>query len=99
MASYAVKDPRSGPYVLGLPLTVVSENTDARTTKNPVFELSYWRFGLRVAQEWRKRLGLAPNEKWNTVLNGLSPLPKEGGVYVLHEGIRDMWTKFNFEHP
>ena len=99
MASYAYFDPPSGRYVLGPPLTVVSENTDPKTTQNPAFELSYWRFGLRVAQEWRKRLGLAPRPEWEKVLQGLAPLPEQDGLYVLHEGVQDMWTKFNFEHP
>jgi len=27
------------------------------------------------------------------------PLPAEDGVYVLHEGVREMWTKWNWEHP
>jgi hypothetical protein len=99
MASYAYQDPKDGRYVLGPPLTIVSENTDPRTTQNPTFELSYWRFGLRTAQEWGRRLGLEPNENWNTVLKNLSPLPEQDGLYVTHEGIKDMWTKFNFEHP
>ena len=97
LASYAFAD--RGRYVLGPPLYVVSENTDPKTTQNPAFELGYWRFGLRVAGEWRARLGLAKNPEWEKVARRLSPLPQEGGLYVLHEGVRDMWTKWNFEHP
>ena len=66
---------------------------------NPAFELSYWKFGLRVANEWRKRLSLPVEENWKLVEEKLSPLPVEDGVYVTHEGIRDMWTKYAFEHP
>jgi hypothetical protein len=99
MASYAFKDPQTGRYVLGPPLTVVSENTDPHITQNPTFELGYWRFGLRTAQEWRKRLGLAPNATWAAVQNELSPHPEEAGLYVTYEGIPDMWGHFNFEHP
>jgi hypothetical protein len=98
MASYAFRD-AGGRYVLGPPLYVVSENTDPKTTQNPAFELAYWRFGLRVAQTWRTRLGLGRNPEWDKVLNGLSPLPEQDGVYVLHEGVRDMWTRWNWEHP
>ena len=36
---------------------------------------------------------------WDRVLQRLAPLPVEDGVYVLHEGVQDMWTKWNFEHP
>jgi hypothetical protein len=99
LASYAFFDKQTGRYILGPPLHVVSENTDPKTTQNPTFELGYWRFGLRTAQEWRARLGLPRRPEWDKVLNGLSPLPQQEGVYVLHEGVQEMWTKFNFEHP
>ncbi|MDR3687986.1 MAG: hypothetical protein P4L46_01315 [Fimbriimonas sp.] len=99
LSTYAFYDKSKGKYVLGPPLFVVSENTDPRTTQNPTFELSYWRFGLRVAQEWRERMGLPPRSDWQNVLDGLSPLPEQDGVFVLHEGVKDMWTKWVFEHP
>jgi len=99
LSSYAYFDETTKRYVLGPPLFVVSENTDPKTTQNPAFELGYWRFGLRTAQAWRERLGLARKAAWDKVLAGLSPLPVQQGVYVLHEGVQDMWTKFNFEHP
>ncbi len=99
MASYAFWDPATKRYVLGPPLFVASENTDPKTTMNPTFELGYWRFGLRTAQTWHKRLGLAPKPEWSKVLKGLSPLPQQEGLYVLHEGVKDMWTKWTFEHP
>jgi hypothetical protein len=99
LASYAFLDKAKGSYVLGPPLVVVSENTNSKITTNPTFELGYWRFGLRTAQEWRKRMGLPNKPEWDKVLNGLSPLPVKDGVYETYEGIPDMWTKFNFEHP
>lgn len=99
LASYAFLDTKTNRYVLGPPIQVVSENVDWKTAQNPTFELGYWRFGLRTAREWRVRLGLPPNPKWDEVLKGLSPLPVQDGLYVLHEGVADMWTKFNFEHP
>jgi hypothetical protein len=99
LASYAFRNEGTGRYDLGPPLHVVSENTDPGTTRNPAFELSYWRFGLRVATEWRERLGLPREAKWDTVLAGLAPVPEEDGVYVLHEGVQDMWSNWNWEHP
>jgi hypothetical protein len=99
LASFAFWDETMQRYVLGPPIYVVSENTDPKVTQNPTFELSYWRFGLRTAQTWRKRLGLSPDPKWEKVLTGLAPLPVEDGCYVLYEGITDMWTRWNFEHP
>ena len=99
LATFAYQEPKSGRYVLGPPIVLVSENTKPKTTMNPTFELGYWRFGLRTAQEWRKRMDLKTRPLWTKVLNGLSPLPKQDGLYVLHEGVKDMWTKWNFEHP
>lgn len=97
MATYPFFDGKR--YVLGPPVFLVSENTDPLKSQNPTYELGAWRFGLRVAQEWRKRLGLAPKPEWDKVREGLAPLPTQNGVYVLHEGVEDMWTKWTFEHP
>lgn len=99
MADYAFFDEEKGEYVLGPPLVIVSENTDMLTSQNPAFELGYWRYGLRVALEWCKRLNVPENPTWKKVLENLSPLPVVDGVYVTHEGIKDMWTKYAFEHP
>ncbi len=99
LASYAWRDEKTGHYDLGPPLYVVSENTNPETTRNPAFELAYWRFGLRTAQAWRERLGLSRSAEWDKVLGNLSPLPVEDGFYVLDEGVRSMWSKWNFEHP
>ena len=98
MASFARKD-ESGRYNLDYPITVVSENCDLLSTRNPAFELGYWRYGLRAALEWRSLMGLPENPKWREVLDNLAPIPVEEGVYVTYEGIPDMWTKMNFEHP
>lgn len=99
MADYAHFDKETNLYILGPPVHIVSENTKPETTVNPTFELAYWRFGLRTAQVWRERLGLENDKKWDDVLKKLSPLPQQDGLYVTHENIENMWTKFNFEHP
>ncbi len=99
MASFAVLDERRNEFVLGPPLKTVSENTDPFTTINPTFELAYWRFGLRVAQIWRERLGLGREPRWDKVLKGLSPLPVHQACYLMQEGMTDTYTKWNWEHP
>jgi hypothetical protein len=99
LASFAVLDPKSGRYMLGPPMKTVSENTPTRTTKNPTFELAYWRFGLRIAQQWRQRLGMAPHPKWADVLERLCPLPVQDGLYLMQEGMTDTYTHWNWEHP
>ena len=99
MASYAYYNKKEKRYILGYPLQVVSENCDPRITYNPTFELSYWLTGLRIAQDWAKRLKVKANPEYEKVRAKLSALPVKDGVYVSWENITDMWTKYNFEHP
>ncbi len=99
MADYAWYEKTNDRYILGPPMYIVSENTKPENTYNPNFELGYWRFGLRTAQEWKERLGMSRDQKWDDVLKKLSPLPQVDGVYITHENIDSMWTKFTFEHP
>lgn len=99
LADYAFYDKERDEYILGPPLYLVSENSDPLKTTNPSFELSYWRSGLRIAQQWRERIGLPDEPTWADVQKKLAPLPVENGVYVTYEGIPDMWEKYNFEHP
>jgi len=99
MADFALYEKANDRYILSPPICIVSENTKSEGTCNPTFELGYWRFGLRTAQAWRERSGLKRDQKWDDVLRKLSPLPQVDGVYVTHEKIDSMWTKFTFEHP
>lgn len=98
MASYAVRDDL-GVYHLAAPLKTVPENTDPRHTEDPAFELSYWRFGLRIAIQWRLELGLPPEPKWQEVLWNLAPLPEDRGLYLQQRGMVDTFTQMNWEHP
>lgn len=101
MADYLFYDKKTKQYVLGPPVVVVSENTDPLQTINPIFELGYFRYGLRTALEWVDRLGLSEKrtKKWKEVLSKMAPLPVADGVYTTYEGIPDMWTKYTYEHP
>lgn len=101
MADNLFYDKKTKQYVLGPPVVVVSENTDPLQTINPIFELGYFRYGLRTALEWADRLGLSEKrtKKWKEVLSKMAPLPVADGVYTTYEGIPDMWTKYTYEHP
>jgi len=94
MASYAFWDEANGRYVLGPPLIPAQEHYDPRTTTNPTFELEYWHWALGVAQQWRERMGLARDERWDRVREKLAPLPVADGVYQTAEGL---WV--NTDHP
>jgi hypothetical protein len=86
MASYAHWDEATKRFVLGPPMIPAQEHYNPRTTFNPPYELEYWYWALGVAREWRKRLGEPPDENWDRVYEGLSPLPIKDGVYETAEG-------------
>ncbi len=100
MASFAYRNERSGKYELG-PWIINAAENNSRTkheTMNPAFELAYWRYGLEKACDWNRRLGAAVHPNWQEVLDNLAPLPVEEGVYVMYEGVPNMWTEFNRSH-
>jgi hypothetical protein len=99
MASYAHYDEGNDRYVLGPVLIPAQENHKPQETINPAFELEYWYFGLSVANEWRERLGMERDKKWDKICEKLSPLPQKDGVYLAHENCPDTFERFNFDHP
>jgi hypothetical protein len=99
MASFAFFDPKTQRYVLGPPVIPAQENHPPRETWNPTFELAYWSWGLKVAQQWREHLGLKRNLKWDRVIAQLSPLPVADGVYLAHENCPQTFTGRNYDHP
>lgn len=99
MASYAHFDEQTKRYVLGPPVIPAQENHPARETWNPTFELEYWNWALRKANEWRARLRLKPNAEWEKVAAGLSKLPVRDGVYMAHENSPQTFTERNIDHP
>jgi protein-glucosylgalactosylhydroxylysine glucosidase len=99
MGSYAYFDQNDGRFVLGPPLIPAQENHPPAETWNPTFELAYWAFGLRVAQQWRERLGMKRLSKWDFLLRKLSLLPVREGVYLAHENCPQTYTERNRDHP
>jgi hypothetical protein len=93
LASWARYDKRAKRYVLGPPIIPAQETHPPLTTFNPTFELQYWRFGLETAQQWRSRLGMKRNPKWDDVLAKLSPLPQKDGLYLAAESQPDLWER------
>jgi len=101
MASFAWWDEANQRYVLGPPLQAAQERFDKATMINPTYELTYWRWGLETAQQWRVRLGLAREEKWDKVLQKLSKPLVVDGKYAFTESTPDSYTdpKWNDDHP
>lgn len=94
MADYPVRDD-AGVYHLA-PNMPPSEQG---TTKDCVFDLAYWRWGLDAANRWRERLGLERVERWDEVRRALAPLPQKDGVFVHSAEWLDSFEKRNWEHP
>jgi hypothetical protein len=76
---------RDGRFTLPPPLIPAQESylVDRETVANPTFELAYWSWALRVANEWRERLGLAARDDWAAVAAGMErPARMPDGTYA-----------------
>jgi hypothetical protein len=101
MASFAWRNATTGHFDLGPPMYPASENTAPNATRNPTFELAYWRFGLETASAWKQRQGLAVPATWTAVLADLAPLPVVDDSFPIFEGVPGMWTDnaTTMDHP
>jgi hypothetical protein len=101
MASFAYFDQQKGKYILGKGIISAQERFKPEDTFNPTYELNYWYQALTIAQNWRKRLGLKPNENWQKVIDNLSPLPIKDGVYLATENAQDSYLNpvYLTDHP
>ncbi|MBX7171004.1 MAG: hypothetical protein K1X72_08605 [Pyrinomonadaceae bacterium] len=99
MADFAVFDAKTNRYILGPPVIPAQENHPAKETWNPTYELEYWRYGLKKANQWRERLGLKREAKWDEIVVKLSKLPEKDGVYLAHENCPQTYTERNIDHP
>lgn len=101
MASYPFYDKEHDRYILGKGVIAAQERYNPELTFNPTYELQYWYWALNTAQQWRKRLGLAPNKKYAEVIKKLSALPQKDGLYLTTESSPDSYTnpKLESDHP
>ncbi|MDR8392713.1 hypothetical protein NC796_16275 [Aliifodinibius sp. S!AR15-10] len=98
MASFATLDESDGYYHLNPPLIPAQELFEKETTRDPPFEVAYWHYGLSVAQEWRKRLGLSPDKKWQRVIDKLAPLAVKDGLYLPDRNSPNAYTDDHYRH-
>jgi hypothetical protein len=102
MTSFPSYDSITKKYNLGKGLIPAQECFDPLITFNPTYELAYWHWALNIAQQWRMRLGLERNKKWDTIINNLAPLPEKNGVYLATESTPDCYetgSKYLTDHP
>ncbi|KXI28097.1 hypothetical protein [Paraglaciecola hydrolytica] len=88
-------------YSLLPPIWIAQEHYAVTESKNPSFELAYWRTALQTAQIWRQRLGQAPHPLWQQQIDQLAELPQKDGKYVAIETIPDTFDNIESrnDHP
>jgi hypothetical protein len=101
MASYAWYDSTNQRYTLGPVLIPAQESLKLETTVNPSFELVYWYWGLKTAQEWRERINLDPVPLWTDITEKISQLPVQDGLYLCSEDTKDSYQnpRYMSDHP
>ena len=102
MGAFVSYDKSTDSYIIE-GACAANESYNERSTVNPAFEMSYWHFGLKVAQEWRERLGRERVAQWDDILAKLAPLDiSPDGIYLPARkgpGIPDFATMTPGEDP
>jgi len=81
MSSYLTYDINTDQYNLGPYVIPSQESYPAASTRNPLFELAYWQWGLQTAQNWRERMGQSRNKVWDQQIVKLAPFPGNKKTY------------------
>lgn len=99
MASFVKK--RNNQFHLCHPLIPAQEIFKATETDDPTYELQYWRYGLMIAQQWRQRLDLPPNDEWKEIIDHLAPLPLANDLYLPNATTPNAYSddQFRRDHP
>ncbi|MHC6201718.1 hypothetical protein ACYULU_00815 [Breznakiellaceae bacterium SP9] len=86
-------------YVLGPPYIPAQERHDPRVVLNAAYELEYFRWGFKKADEWLARLGEPP--RYGEIAEKLSLPAHKDGLYLAHENCPDTFSKLPFytDHP
>jgi hypothetical protein len=86
MATFVEYDPQRKQYVLGPGVNSADEkHTDYVHNLNPTMEVSYWKWALETAQQWRIRLGMQPDPLWDKVIQNFAPPVVRNGIYPAME--------------
>jgi protein-glucosylgalactosylhydroxylysine glucosidase len=101
MASFPYYEKDKDRYILGKGVIPAQECYNPEETFNPTYELVYWHWALNVAQQWRERLNMPRNKKWDEILQKLSKLPVQDDKYLFTESTPDSYTtpRYRTDHP
>lgn len=97
MADYPSWNAATGHYDLD-PVWPATEGRMVPLRRNTIFELGYWRAALEMAQQWRVRLGLDREPRWDDVATHLAPLPVKDGLYIYSDDLPDTYSLRQFDH-
>ena len=100
MGDFAEYDKEKDRYILR-GCIAAQETLPAVITVNPPFELCQWLCALKIAQEWRGRLGKARDAHWDDIIAKISPLASKDSLYLAAETEPDTYTKERMfsDHP
>lgn len=100
MADYLVYDTMSDTYNIEAPVIPVQERHLPEDTRNPIFELAYFRYGLLIAAKWAYKLGFTDEaSQWRNIAMHIAPLPINDDVYIAHSNCPDTFTNKAIDHP
>lgn len=100
IADYLVYDPMSDIYNIEAPVIPVQERHLPENTRNPIFELAYFRYGLLIAAKWAYELGFTDEaSQWHNIAMHIAPLPINDDVYIAHSNCPDTFTNKAIDHP
>lgn len=102
MASYPNYDAKNDRYILGKGVIPAQECFNKLETYNSPMELSYWKWAIEKAQEWRQRLELEPNKDWQKIIDKLAPMAQKDGVYLAAESVPNSYSETSehtIDHP
>lgn len=100
IADYLVYDPMSDIYNIEAPVIPVQERHLPEDTRNPIFELAYFRYGLLIAAKWAYELDFTDEaSQWHNIAMHIAPLPINDDVYIAHSNCPDTFTNKAIDHP
>lgn len=99
MADLAVYDEEKGVYDLLPPVIPVQECHRPELTKNPAFEVAYWKYTLELAVKWAERIGAEYDPRWSDIADKMAGLTEENGLYLAHEFCHTTYEVENHDHP
>lgn len=99
MVDFVVYNEETKLYDIVAPVIPVQECHHPEETKNPTFEVEYWRYALKLALEWEAILEKPKNKKWEEVAAHMACLPIQKDLYLAHENCANTFEEFNIDHP